>query len=189
MTLVEYRNPRTGKIKDVPRGIDPAWDRNPGKVRQQNAEAFLAAKLDAAPPAYARAAAVDMATSWRAQRIHEGSATGHVPVAMLSDDAAGALGATTRVVRYSSDTAAKERAKHKGAVPDLLAHVQTAFDGGDVFQDGASRVAFHDVGGKIWRYVLKPAAGGEEIFVTSFHRSNAAARQKWRDASGRPPKS
>ena len=29
--MVEYIDKRTGEIKEVPKGIDPGWDFNPGK--------------------------------------------------------------------------------------------------------------------------------------------------------------
>lgn len=181
-----FRNERTGEVRQAPRGIDPAWDRNPGKLRSENAAQYLAGKLDAAPEALARAAAHDAATSWRAQRIHDGSAKGFTPVAMVSEETAQAIGARTRVVQYSSETAAKERERHGEAIPALLAETQAAFEKGAVFQDGKSQVAFHNVGDEVWRYVIKPAAGGSEIFVTSFHRSNPGQRAKWVRAGGRP---
>lgn len=180
------RNRRTGEEREVPRGIDVGWDRNPGKLREENAAAFLAGKLDAASPAFARAAAVDMARSWRAQRIHEGSAPGQVPVAMLSREAADRLGAKTRVVRYSAETAAKERAKHGEAVLDVLAETQSAFDGPDVFRDESGTVAFRSISGKVWRIVAKATQDGEEIYVTSFHRSNESQLERWRRAGGSP---
>jgi uncharacterized protein with gpF-like domain len=32
-TFVKYRNSRTGQVLEVPAGIDPGWDFNPGKIR------------------------------------------------------------------------------------------------------------------------------------------------------------
>lgn len=184
-----FENKRTGEVRDVPRGLDPAWDRNPGKFRAENAARHLAAKLDAAPPEFARAAATDIAQSWRVTRIHNGSATGQAPVAMISEEASNAMGAKTRVVQYSSQTAEKERRKHGEAVPALLARMQEAFDGGDVFQDRVSRVAFVTIDGKLWRLVAKATSAGDEIFVTSFHRSNDRQLQRWREAGGPPVQS
>lgn len=43
---VEWKNKRTGDVELVPAGIDPGWDTNPGKVRQQNLENVLAGKID-----------------------------------------------------------------------------------------------------------------------------------------------
>ncbi|MFV0475339.1 MAG: phage minor head protein [Pikeienuella sp.] len=180
----EWRNPRSGEVRRVPRGVDPAWAGNPGKARMANLDAHLAGRLEGADPAVARAAIFDMATSWRARRIHEGSASGAVPVAMLSESAAEALGAKTRVALYSSETAEKERRKHGDAALDLLALTQEAFDGPDVFPDDRSRVAFVEVRGKLWRIVLKATQDKAEIYITSFHRSNPKQLEKWRRRSG-----
>ncbi len=180
-----FQNPRTGEVRTVPRGVDPAWSGNPGKTRARNADAFLAQRLQSAPDDVAKAAINDIATSWRVMRIHEGSAKGSAPVAILSDDAATALRAKTKVVRYSDETAAKERRKHGEAIPEVLAGMQDAFDGPDVFDDGTSKVAFAEIAGKVWRIVAKATTDGAEIYVVSFHRSNARQLRRWRDARGR----
>ncbi|WP_052245142.1 phage minor head protein [Halocynthiibacter namhaensis] len=99
-------NPRTGEIKPVPSGIDPGWESNPGLVRQRHMERLLAEKLDAATPDIARVAARDMATSWRMQRLLDGSAKGSVSVAMLPEDLARAIGSRSRVVQVSDETLA-----------------------------------------------------------------------------------
>lgn len=59
--MVPWENKRTGKIEFVPKGIDPGWDNNPGKSRQQNLEKFMAGKLDSADPALAAVARKDLA--------------------------------------------------------------------------------------------------------------------------------
>lgn len=42
-----WRNKRTGQVEQVPEGIDPGWDTNPGKARER---AFLPREIDRAPP-------------------------------------------------------------------------------------------------------------------------------------------
>ena len=44
-----WKNKRTGVTEMVPEGIDPGWDTNPGKARQQNLEEVLAGKLAGMP--------------------------------------------------------------------------------------------------------------------------------------------
>lgn len=56
---VEWANPRTGEIRQVPVGIDPGWDYNVGKARRAHLDRLLAEKQaqtmsQAAPPAYSR---------------------------------------------------------------------------------------------------------------------------------------
>lgn len=43
----EYVNKRTGEVMQVPKGIDPGWDYNPGIGRQAHLDATLKAKRDA----------------------------------------------------------------------------------------------------------------------------------------------
>jgi len=49
-------NKRTGDVQLVPVGIDPGWQRNPGKLRRQAAEGLLRDRLEGAPEAVVRAA-------------------------------------------------------------------------------------------------------------------------------------
>lgn len=56
----EVFNPRTGEIKEIPSGIDPGWESNPGLSRQRRMEEFLQGKLEAADPAVAYAAKQDI---------------------------------------------------------------------------------------------------------------------------------
>ncbi len=41
----EWENPRTGEVRQVPVGIDPGWERNPGALRLQYVEQMLHGKL------------------------------------------------------------------------------------------------------------------------------------------------
>lgn len=47
-----WRNKRTGEVRQIPEGIDPGWDYNPGKAGHQSA-LDAAERLIAAPPALA----------------------------------------------------------------------------------------------------------------------------------------
>lgn len=62
----DWVNKRTGEVSRVPAGIDPGWAYNPGKAGHQLGLA-AAAKLIAAPPAIAAAAAEDPA--WLARPL------------------------------------------------------------------------------------------------------------------------
>ncbi|MCA3460466.1 MAG: head morphogenesis protein, partial [Rhodobacter sp.] len=66
-------NKRTGDVQLVPVGIDPGWQRNPGKLRRQAAEGLLRDRLEGAPEAVVRAAVKDVATSWAAERVLKGA--------------------------------------------------------------------------------------------------------------------
>ena len=205
------RDPVTLKPRDLPAGLDPAWSSNPGKDRLRNAEAFLEGRLaalarrpgpDASPraraladelgPAMTRAAARDVAQSWRVSRIHDGGAPGSAPVGLVSEAAARALGATTRVVKYggaggADDVPAKMRRKRPEVTTAPLAHLAQAFDqkvGERVFPVGGSLVAFFATEGALWKFVIKrPHDARGELWVSSWHRAGEKAiraeRRKW----------
>ncbi|MFP4137468.1 MAG: phage minor head protein [Halomonas sp.] len=44
-----WTNPRTGKTRQLPKGIDPGWDHNPGQVRLERKKEILQEKLQALP--------------------------------------------------------------------------------------------------------------------------------------------
>lgn len=55
--LVDWRNPATGKVEKVPKGIDPGFDYNPGTTGRSKAfDAMVQAKLGKLAPAVAEAA-------------------------------------------------------------------------------------------------------------------------------------
>ncbi len=60
-----WRNSRTGEVLQVPEGIDPAWDTNPGKHRQRNLDQALAGKLKEMPDDLAQVAIRDLEASGR----------------------------------------------------------------------------------------------------------------------------
>jgi hypothetical protein len=171
---------RSGEIKSIPSGIDPGWEMNPGLYRQRQMERFLAGKLDAADPAIARAAARDMAASWRLRRIHEGSATGAVSVAMLPAELAELIGARTRVVQFSDYTAEKTRRKHGEASAEEFVRVAELIETGSIAREkssnGTESLIIQTRAERPWRLVLKRTAAGDEIFLSTFHRTTLA---KW----------
>ncbi|WP_449043234.1 phage head morphogenesis protein [Paracoccus versutus] len=76
------RNERTGEVRIVPTGIDPGWQANPGKLRLDGAEAFMAGKIRLWPDEAQVAALRDIATRWRVRRIMN-AAPGRAPVGLL----------------------------------------------------------------------------------------------------------
>lgn len=163
-------NRRTGEIKSIPSGIDPGWEMNPGLYRQRQMELFMAGKLDAADPAIAQAAARDMAASWRLRRIHDGSARGAVPVAMLPDDLASAIGARTRVVQFSDYTAEKGRAKHPEVSAESFAIVAELIEKGEVLKQDDRNLILIGPGDLPWLAVIKRTENGLENYLSTFYR-------------------
>ncbi|MGS4945197.1 phage head morphogenesis protein [Meridianimarinicoccus sp. RP-17] len=67
----EIRNRRTGEVRRVPEGIDPAWVGNPGALRVSRMHDMLAGKLRDAPAGVRAQVERDIATSWYAARLAE----------------------------------------------------------------------------------------------------------------------
>lgn len=170
----EVFNKRTGEIKRIPSGIDPGWEMNPGQYRQQQMERFLTGKLDATDPSIARVAARDMASSWRLRRIHDGSAKGSVPVAMLPDDLAVAIGAKTRVVQFSDYTAEKGRRQHPEVGPDSYTKVTELVGNSEVIKKGANHLVLIGKGDLPWVAVIKSTQDGRENYLSTFYRAASA---------------
>lgn len=59
--LAEFVNKRSGEVVKIPEGIDPGWDSNPGKHRQQTLQSALDGKLKTADPIVAAAVKKDLA--------------------------------------------------------------------------------------------------------------------------------
>ena len=173
-------NSRTGELRQIPSGIDAGWETNPGLTRQRHAEQLLAGRLDAADPEIARVAARDMATSWRVQRIHDGTANGSVPIAMMPDELAQALGSNTRVVRYTDYTAAKSRRYHPEATAQTLAHIDRMLHHGTIYDRGRPNSVFvterRDDG--LWVAVIKVTQDASELFLSTYYRASTRYVQR-----------
>lgn len=50
--LVDWTNPRTGKVEKIPAAIDPGWDHNPGKDRLTSLRKLGREKIEALPPTW-----------------------------------------------------------------------------------------------------------------------------------------
>ncbi len=97
------KNDRTGELRIVPTGIDPGWQSNPGKLRLDSAETFLAGKIRLWPDEAQVAALRDIATSWRVTRIMDG-APGRAPVGLLPEEIAARAGLPDRIIWVNNDT-------------------------------------------------------------------------------------
>ncbi len=173
-------NKRTGEIKRIPSGIDAGWEQNPGLLRQKNMERFLASKLDAADPSIARAAAKDMASSWRLRRIHEGTAKGSVPIAMAPKELAERLGAKTRVVQYSDYTAEKNRDRHPEATPNDFVLIDEILHEGKIYKrvDDAGLAIVKRIDGRLWVAAVKTTKNKREIYLTTYYKASSRYAKK-----------
>ncbi|WP_413874155.1 phage minor head protein [Albidovulum sp.] len=171
-----WENPRTGAVALVPEGIDPGWQRNPGKLRLQAVEAVLAGKIEALPEAAARAAVLDIVKSWRAERVLLGKAPGAVPVAVLPAEVAAAFGTGTRVVSMTGSYGDKFAARNRDVTTGTLLILDEALRTGIVIvetpADGTqTRLHVFSRGDKVWQFVIAQGRKAAEIWVRTIHRA------------------
>ena len=192
-----YTNKRTGQVVKVPRGIDPGWAQNPGKTRTKAVADFIAGQLDAGPAEARRVAVADIVEQPLFKQIASGEVRfdprdledqGNVlrgqialPVAVLPDTVAKAIGAETRVVRLSVADAVQQsvrrlgqEASHTEAAPDF-AKVQQLIDGAEVIKkDASTLIAQGELEGGGWVAVLRRALTAvNEVYLKSFRRQKA----------------
>jgi len=156
--LVKKVNARTGEVRWVPDGVDPGWERNPGKLRLEAMESHLRGKLLDAAPDVAQAAMKDMASSWRVQRIAAGEVKGEVPIALLPDDVAAEVGAPRTVVfndRTARHLFAEKADRSLADLPDL----------GLMAQEGARFAVELDPKGRRSVHVMIPGAPGQKALT------------------------
>lgn len=179
-------NRRTGEIRQVPVGIDPGWESNPGALRQQAMEQLLEDRLLAAPEAVRQVALRDIATSWRVQRILSGAAKGSAPIGVLTADLAEALGAQTRVVVISDQTAAKQAVNHTDIAPDDYRRLPATIETGAIVQTTDRTLVFVErVPGLDlralpdrleqlpWIAAVKVTEDRRELYLTTFYASGS----------------
>lgn len=173
-----WYNKRTGETSMLPVGVDPGWDTNPGKLRGQNVSRFLHDKIDAMPPARQRIAIDDIVGS----PILKAMAEGHMPksflpVSQMPAPVVEAFGATTAVVRLSSDSVEHIVAEHAArglTTDDFRSAIAVLTAPAAVVREPGERSArfYGASGGSWWRVVVKSAAAGAEWWLTSFLRKN-----------------
>lgn len=180
---VSYKNKRTGEVLRIPKGIDPGFAHNVGRAAAARpiggAFDLMIEKMEAAPGELARGAVAALVRDPEFPRHLQGAFDGDFPVAVAGGELNGALGVEASILRLSRETAAKQ-AKH-GLAPGDYAIVQRLLDDGEIVREGPRHLALHGVvGGKWWRAVMKTTRDGRELFLTSFHRTDADRRRRRR---------
>jgi len=129
------------------------------------------AAIDAASPALAREA---VGFPWRTalfERHRSGAVDGDWPVAVLGPSIAEAIGARSHTVRFSKETAVKQRERHPDIEAEDYARVQRILDKGEWFEQSATHaLGFGEEDGRLWRAVLKATKDRSKTYLTSFHR-------------------
>lgn len=178
-----WTNKRTGETREIPVGIDPGWDTNPGKERHRTLAKHLAGHLDAAPDHIRRAAMTDLVGSQAFRRVANGELSGHTvfaPAAVVPQGIAAAMGSSTRIAFLSTADAAKQLRKRGELSPRDYLLVQQLLNNGASRREGPSDFAIMgDVGGTWWRAVFHVTSLRDEMFLKSFRRTNQKQVQKY----------
>ncbi|MEE8657683.1 Phage-Mu-F domain-containing protein [Acetobacteraceae bacterium EV16G] len=183
-------NPATGKTEQVPTGISPGFQTNPGKVwmDEEARRAAVALKpvtaIEGKPPA---AAPPEVRRSVQKKEIRKllDTRAGVVEAATAPETVIKALNVETDSVLLSDDTLSKNLAKH----PELKEDAYVALP--EIFEDLTSiklgkeetkAVALGRWDSKLFRLAIKRTGRGE-IFLTSFLKVSEAEAERIAAAS------
>ena len=172
----EYINKRTGVVEQVPEGIDPGWDYNPGKMRFNEQLNQLTGKLNRLEPELARAAVKDLVkgpafAAWYA------APEGAFPLAVLPHYDQARLGAQVKTAVLSPQTLAKQRQHHPELAMAQYSWVQRCVDEGKAILDKGSLIYILEKDGFV--SVIKATKTGKALFVTSVRR--LSSKKAWHD--------
>ncbi len=167
---VDYVNPHTGQVLPVPRGIDPGFGYNPGRVQGGALTERVNTALVATPAPVAKAVLQQsLAQSVFTEFVRKPLAGQMLPVAVLPAEDAALIRAQTTVVNLSADTAIKQLDHHPEIQPADYLNVQRAIDEGEKIQDGEfSLVYLLEQDG--WVVAVKATRSGLGLFISSFRR-------------------
>jgi hypothetical protein len=182
-------NKRTGETAIVPLGIDPGWQRNPGKLRRQAVEGLLRDRLEAAPEAVVQAALRDIAQSWQVTRILQGTSPGVAPIAVLPEPLRESVGATARLVQVSSATADKQLREHPEILAEDYVRLVEMIAAASVIPQGDRHLGFVEKteGDALpWIAIIKATADLSELFLVSFYQASSRRYVARFRARGKP---
>ncbi len=164
-------NPRTGRIRKVPDGVDPAWAYHVGRAAARQPLEVLGDRVERLPEALARMAVEDILRSRIFEDFRAGRLAGWLPVAVLPQELREALGVRSRTVRMSRETLEKQVANHPEVTTDDYQGVEFIIDTGGVWEQSTThKWAIGEYNDRLWRAVIKRTRDLQEAILVSFHR-------------------
>lgn len=174
----QWINKRTGEVHQVPVGIDPGWDYNPGAVGRLNKAVELVGEKLATAGAeggeIVRELAAGTLEAWAK------SPKTNFPIGIMAEADAARIGGRTTLVNLSPETMGKQLANHPEVAFEEYGSVQDALDRGEPIQDGArSLVYLLEEDGYV--AVVKATRTGKATFLTSFRRLSSEQGKRDRE--------
>ncbi|MBH2032401.1 MAG: hypothetical protein I8H73_06070 [Pseudomonadales bacterium] len=164
-----YVNARTGEVQQIPEGVHPAFHYPPGG-RRASLSRHLVDKLEAVPPAIAKASVADLVNGQTFAEWYRKPA-GAFPLAYLSPEVAARLGAKTQLVGLSEETLDKQLREHPEITLDEYPMVQAAIDRGmELPGNGLNDRVYVLDEPDGYVVVIKVTRAGNEVFMTSMRR-------------------
>lgn len=160
----------TGREELMPRQLipDPGFEMNPGKMWQELAGRTLSDRLEGWHGAIAAPVLKEILTSEVFSAWYKKPA-GNFPVGKLAQEHADAIGAKTRAVNLSEETARKQQDKHPEIGAKEYRYVQETIEQGQAIKDGDNSMIFL-LEKDSYVTVIKSTKTGKGVFVTSFRR-------------------
>ena len=175
-----FTNRRTGEISEVPAGIDPGWQTNPGLSRARTVTTRLKERLDEAGEEDARAAIAAIAASPLPRVMAGLPEEVFLPVAVAPATVPAEIGAAARIVEVSNRvlrTAAAAPDAARTVAVETLARIQEVVDVGTMVDEGEvkERAVFAELEGGWWRAAVRSADRGRRLLLTAFQAVRAEA--------------
>ena len=188
--MVTTKNPLTGQMETIPRGIAPAFAYNVGISYSKNMRSVLIHKAQqlekvSGNDALMKALFADWITSKAGKEVikdgttnQEFTVAGYITPERRKDIPIekGEFIPKTGVVVMSGSTSLKQRNHHKDLTPEHYTMIQEILDKGE-FKAGkkpSNYIIDYKIGGKLYRAVIKiaPKAKGREVFLVALYRKD-----------------
>lgn len=157
----------------VPEGIDPGWQTNPGLNRAKTLMTNMADRLIATGEPAARALMADFWIGSTPEAFAALPGRFFAPVAVAPARVQDSLGSKALLVMVSSDTLKTKLDKHgvgeRGLKAADLGRVQAVLDRGELVQREGQRATYILDDGDGWYQAVVKASGTGELIVASFY--------------------
>jgi hypothetical protein len=164
--LQEWTNPRTGESEQIPNGITPGFNFNPGRAREEQQLGRFKEQLNSGSPTAADA----VHRAWMQPEVFgrwRKEPKGNIPVAVMDDATRKLMGAQQRTVYLSAETMKKQELDTKH--PDLsdldYCLLPALIARGEIYRQSNERIVFFLKDGRRFRAAVKTTQDGRENYL------------------------